>query len=343
MKAYQTCFALLLCTAAAGCGQSSKSAVSSHTSNSQQVPVINLAAITQEAQPSPEATPVVIPPTLTPTASPAPTPIPSVPAKYVHYRDKVIVLMYHHIAESEANEDVTITPAKFESHLKVLKDQKYQIISIEDYVHYIKDNKAIPPNAVVITFDDGYESYYRYAFPLLKKYGYTATNFIVTSYIDSNNPSLPFMKWSEVKEMKDAGYSFYSHSHNLHEKVKGADNQLVSPLANRIWLDGKKRMETEDEYRKRIRDDLSMANQMLYEKLGNEMNILCFPYGFYNKTVIEVANEIGIDFFFTTRDGINTHKDKEIVRIQAGTRFMTSERFLAKLAKFQDSTSHPTK
>lgn len=284
--------------------------------------------------------------TITPTPTPAPatpTPVPSLPAKNVLYRDKVIVLMYHHIAESEAGEEVTITPAKFESHLKVLKDNKYQVISIEDYVHFVKENKAVPPNAVVITFDDGYESYYRYAYPLLKKYGYTATNFVVTSYLDSSNPSLPFMTWKQLKEMKGTGFSFYSHSHNSHARVKGADNQLVAPLAHKIWLEGKNRLESEDEYRKRIRDDLSTANQLLHEKLGNEMNILCFPLGFYNKSVIDIGNEIGIDFFFTTRDGINTRKDKEIYRIHAGTRYMTSDKLSAKMLKFKDTGNNPTK
>jgi peptidoglycan/xylan/chitin deacetylase (PgdA/CDA1 family) len=278
--------------------------------------------------------------TASPLSTPIPTPIPSLPAKDIHFKEKVIVFMYHHIAESEAGEEVTITPAKFESHLKILKENKYQVISIEDYVHFLKEGKAVPPNAVVITFDDGYESYYRYAYHLLKKYGYTATNFVVTSYLDSNNPSLPFMKWDHLKQMKTDGFSFYSHSHNLHAKVKGADNQLVAPLAHPIWLEAKKRLENEDEYRKRIRDDLGVANQMLHENLGNQMNILCFPYGYYNKTVTEIGNQIGIDFFFTTQDGINSKRNKEIVRIHAGTRYMTAERLLAKLNKFKDNPSH---
>lgn len=341
---FQTLALSLLLGATAGCGQDPSNALLSgnlaHVSNSSEDSSLNGVNVS----PLPSAVPASMSPAVTPT--PAPTPFPSVAAKDIRYKDKVIVLMYHHIAESEAGEEVTIVPSKFESHLKVLKDNKYQVISIEDYVRYVKENKAVPPNAVVITFDDGYESFYKYAYPLLKKYGYTATNFVVTSYIDSNNPSLPFMTWDEIKQMRREGFSFYSHSHNLHAKVKGADSQLVSPLASRIWLPEKNRLETEQEYRKRVSDDLSLANQMLHEKIGNEMNILCFPYGFYNKTVMEVGNDIGIDFFFTTKEGINTKQDKEIVRLQAGTRYMTAELLLAKLNKFSErlaASSTPTK
>lgn len=335
MKALLWTTSVILLIGAAGCGQpaATRAPVYANVTNN---PIISQSAHPDSgASPSPDVSETA-PPQSAASLAPSASPEPALPAKFVRYKEKVAVLMYHHLAESEAGEDVTITPAKFESHLKVLKDHKYQVISIEDFVSYCKERKPVPPNAVVITFDDGYESYYRYAYPLLKKYGYTATNFVVTSYLDSSNPSLPFMKWDQVKQMKQDGFSFYSHSHNLHQKVKGADHQMVAPLANRIWLESKHRLETEEEYRKRIRDDLAEANQLLHEKIGNELNILCFPYGFYNKTVIEVGNEIGIDFFFTTQDGINSKRSKEIVRIHAGTRFMTADRLLAKLNKFQE-------
>lgn len=340
MKALLPIALAVLLTGTAGCGQIDKTespVVFADVSNSGDPEDIMLASLTEVIPAANEATPD---PSATPVRN-TPPPTPSLAARDIQYKEKVIVLMYHHIAESEAGEEVTITPAKFESHLKVLKDNKFQVISIEEYVRFVKENQSVPPNAVVITFDDGYESYYKYAFPLMKKYGYTATNFVVTSYLDSNNPSLPFMTWKQVKEMKDSGYSFYSHSHNSHGKVRGENNQQVAPLANRIWLEGKNRMETEDEYRKRIRDDLSTANQLLHEKLGNEMNILCFPLGLYNKTVMDIGHEIGIDFFFTTKDGINTRKDKEIVRIHAGTRYMTSDKLALKLAKYKDGSSSP--
>lgn len=274
-------------------------------------------------------------PTPAPAVTPKPTKPPvSVPSKFVHYRDKVIVLMYHHIAESEAGEEITITPAKFKSHLKLLQDHHYQVISMEEYAGYIINGAPVPPNAVVITFDDGYESYYKYGYPILKEFGYTATNFLIVSYVGSKNSSLPFMNWEQVIQMKNDGFSFYSHTYNAHEKRKGDKNQLVPSLGNRIWLDDYNRLETEEEYIKRVKEDLSHANQVLREKLGNEWNILCFPYGFFTKTLLEAGKEIGIDFFFTTKDGINTNQDKEIFRVHAGTRYMTPERLLYKLNKF---------
>lgn len=332
MKAFLSSIAFMLAVTA-GCTPAPKPWVDqSHEQSGslvafhKEVPSALLASAESSSAPTPSPTPAV-----------APTPMPSISAHAIHYRDKVVVLMYHHIAESEAGEEVTITPERFRKHLQTLKDNYYQVISIEDYVRFVKEDKPVPPNAVVITFDDGYESFYTYAYPLLKQYHYTATNFVIVHYIDSHYPSLPFLTWNQLVQMKKDGFSFYSHTFDLHQKLKGANGQLVPALANPIWLEGDNRLETQSEYRKRITDDLVYANQLLQEKLGNQLNILCFPYGYYNKTVVEVGNDIGIDFFFTTRDGINTRADKEIVRLHAGTRFVSNDKLLAKLKKLGEA------
>ncbi len=241
-----------------------------------------------------------------------------------HYRNQVAVLTYHHIDPKESA--YTISPQKFREHLEALQSQHYHVISMEDFIAFLQGKQSVPPNAVVITFDDGYESFYRYAYPELKKRGMTATNFLIVGDIDTNNTRPSFLKWSEIIEMRHAGFSFYSHTYRSH-------NDKVVPLTRRIFLKDKNRLETEEEYRSRIKNDLTKAERILREKLGNRLSLLCFPHGKFNKTVIDLGQQAGIQYFFTGEEGLNSKGDKVIKRIDAGDPWMSAERLVHKLNK----------
>ena len=96
--------------------------------------------------------------------------------------------MYHGFSRPTDNTGSTILKRKFmnievfEKHLKLFT--KYCTpVSLTD----VLSNKSLPPNPVVLTFDDGYKNNYKYAFPLLKKYKVPATIFITTGFIDQNS------------------------------------------------------------------------------------------------------------------------------------------------------------
>lgn len=253
--------------------------------------------------------------------------------KFIHYKNKVLVLMYHHIDEKESG--ITISPKKFKQHIQALLDNHYNIIPMERFIQFLKSESLVPPNAVVITFDDGYESFYKYAYPELKNRGLTATNFVIVSYIDKQpDPALPYLTWSEMAEMKQYGFSFYSHTYNLHASVQNEKGMNVAPLTNRLYLKSEKRLETEGEYRKRVIDDLTLANKILEEKLGNTIPLLCFPLGAYNSEVIKLAHEVGIQYLFTIQSGINTRSDIEIKRVHAGMPYITADILIRLLKKY---------
>jgi peptidoglycan/xylan/chitin deacetylase (PgdA/CDA1 family) len=253
----------------------------------------------------------------------------NIDTKSIHYKNKALFLTYHHLDDQESF--ITITPAKFKQHLQALKDKHYNIISIEDYACFHAHRTTLPPNAVVITFDDGYRSFYDKAYPLLKQMGYTATNFLILSDVDTDNPSLPFLTWSQINEMRRDGYSFYSHTYDLHQKKRDESGNLVPPLSNRIWLPKEKRLETEEERKQRVREDLLLGELFLKTKLHNQFSFLCFPLGEYNQSVVEEAKLQGFSLFFTTKEDINTGNSEEISRISAGMPYVSSDILLKKM------------
>jgi peptidoglycan/xylan/chitin deacetylase (PgdA/CDA1 family) len=258
-------------------------------------------------------------------------PEPKPPSK-VHYKDKVAVITYHNIDETESA--YTISPERFHLEMQALKDNGYNVVSVEDFIQFLQNKKPIPQNAVVITFDDGYKSVYTYAFPELKKQGFTATTFLIVHYQQSYNPALLFLSWDQIKEMKNAGFSFYSHTFNLHDPEVGEKGKLVQPLTHRIFI--KKRLETEAEYEKKVRDDLSLADNLLKEQLGNQFNLICFPHGEYNQKVLDISQKIGIHYFFTGFEGINMHTSTLIKRINVGSPYISPEQLIKKLNYFEN-------
>lgn len=88
----------------------------------------------------------------------------------------------------------------------------------------MEKGEALPEKPVVITFDDGYQSNYEYAYPILKKYGMKATIFVIGSsvgkdeYKDTGLPMLPHFGVSEAREMENSGLiSIQSHTYDLHQ------------------------------------------------------------------------------------------------------------------------------
>lgn len=136
------------------------------------------------------------------------------------------VIALHGIEPMPAGRYETSTGA-FEFMLSTLKTYGYQTITFADLLNHLDKGKPLPAKPVIITSDDGYQNTYAYAFPILKKYGYKMTVFLITSYIgtDENSrrlnefdfdakgvPHRPMLIWPEVRTMSKYGIEFQSHT-----------------------------------------------------------------------------------------------------------------------------------
>jgi len=170
--------------------------------------------------PSPTATPI---PTETPTPSATPIPLPT-PDGIVRAL-QVPILMYHHIAippegADAIRRDLSVPPERFAEHLCYLRDQGYTSISLHELALALQVGHPLPPKPIVLTFDDGYRDNYLHAFPLLQRYGFRGTFFLITGYIDEGRPE--YMTWEQVKEMSAAGMEMEAHCYT-HVDLRGRD------------------------------------------------------------------------------------------------------------------------
>ncbi|MCY9667479.1 polysaccharide deacetylase family protein [Paenibacillus alginolyticus] len=247
----------------------------------------------------------------------------------IYFTDYVAVLTYHHIDPQESS--FTISPQRFAEHLQALIDNHYHVIPIEEFISFLQGKNKVPPNAVVITFDDGYKSFYQYAYPELMKRNMTATNFLIVNFVGRTYLKPSMLNWDEVSKMKKDGFSFYSHTFNSHTSIVDQNGNEAFPLTSYLFKQNEHRFENENEYKQRILEDLTKANTILQDKLGNRLSILCFPHGVYNSTVIQLAKQTGIQYFFTGKEGFNSMKAKEIKRINAGSPSITAKVLIQKL------------
>lgn len=203
------------------------------------------------------------------------------------------VITYHHILRDEENTrfrhtSTTTSVRAFSNQMTWLRDMGYTTLTmyqLEDYVH----NRAnLPARAVVITFDDGLKSVSRYAYPILKQYGFKATAFIITSRIKRHPQkwapkSLQFMSVSELEAIKDV-FDFQSHTHFLHRVDAHRRPILLSRSYHNILFDFE-----------RSRRALAQFNpHVLY---------LSYPFGGYNATAVQAASDAGFHLAVTTVKG----------------------------------------
>ncbi|MBE3563964.1 MAG: polysaccharide deacetylase family protein [Hydrogenibacillus schlegelii] len=139
----------------------------------------------------------------------------------VYYQDKVAVLMFHHLDETFRS-PVTITPRQFEDDLAMLKAKGYHVISMEQFRAWLEGKAPVPPNAVLLTFDDGYDSFRTIAVPLLKKYGMTATNFLIVSFAERprRSAALSYLDWQAIENLYREGFDFFDAARPRHADVR---------------------------------------------------------------------------------------------------------------------------
>ncbi|MGI6551772.1 MAG: polysaccharide deacetylase family protein [Clostridia bacterium] len=238
----------------------------------------------------------------------------------IYYRDGVAVLMYHHLDEEESPS--TISPARFAAQMEMLEKEGFNVISLAELGAFLSSGGEVPPNAVVITFDDGYASVYHHAFPVLREKRIPAAVFMIVSRVGNTENEIPKLTWAMMEEMQASGISIQSHTYDSHHYVAVNEKGDEKPaLAARLYDPATGRRETEQERKDRIFQDLLQSKNILENQLGSPVEYLAVPYGWFDELVVETAREAGFCYLLTIKSGINTRKTDpfHIYRINAGS------------------------
>jgi biofilm PGA synthesis lipoprotein PgaB len=228
------------------------------------------------------------------------------------YVSSAVVLQYHHVSE-DTPRITSISPKLFEQHLNYIKTQGYQVWSLPKVADYLKAKKEIPSNVTVITFDDAYDSIYRTAFPLLKKYGWPFTVFVAAQPIDQKLTT--FMTWEQLKELSENGGTIANHTFSHTHLVRKQQDE-----SQRDWL-------------KRIRQELQTTEDRLIKELGTSPKLLAYPYGEFTDAIQKIVSDMGLVAFGQHSGAVDYRYNlTSLPRFPMNNNYGEMEQFKTKLA-----------
>ena len=210
----------------------------------------------------------------------------------------VPVLVYH-VLNPTIPGSMTITPDRFESQIRWLKDNGYTVIPLKKLVSYLQgENVSLPAKPVVITADDGWESDYTYMYPIVRKYNVPVTLFIYPGAISEGKHALT---WDQLKELMRSGL-FDIQAHTLTHPNFKQEKKHLSQAA----------------YEKLVHRELFESREILEDKLGIKVDLLAWPFGIYDSYLEQQAVRAGYTMAFS----IDFRNAARIYRSTAQPRYM---------------------
>ncbi len=256
---------------------------------------------------------------------------------------RLLVLTYHRILPETNNfvfdeGVISVSPEIFEEEIKFCKEY-FTLINFEVLKECVENEAILPPNPLIITFDDGYRDNFECAFPILKKYNLPATIFLTVDYVSTNK----IFWWDEVSfYMKRAGHEKKEEINNMLRSLKLISNreriQRIEELKDRASIDlsnlnldrqilnweeinemsdggiefGSHTMthpvlsQLEDECE--LEYEIRKSKEILEDKLGKEVIAFSYPVGgkdAFNESIKEKIKKTGYDFAVTYIQGVN--------------------------------------
>lgn len=193
---------------------------------------------------------------------------------WVSQQYTVPILAYHSFDDLEWTP--TVTPENFKRQLEYIKKKGYDVITLDELVEGIKSGRCFKKNKVVITIDDGYSDNFKYAYPVLKKFGFPATIFIIAGFIGEDSD---YLTWDEVKIMAENKISFGSHTMN-HVCLEDALDDKV------------------------LKEEIEGSKKLIEEKLGKPVDYFCYPVGAFTEKAKNVVIGSGYRAAFSTNRGL---------------------------------------
>jgi len=222
-----------------------------------------------------------------------------------HYSNDegILSIMYHRFNESKYP-STNIQMEIFKDQIEIIKLSNYNFSNPAKF----KENFQIPKKEkeILITIDDGFESFYLEAWPYLKKNKIPFILFVSTEPVGKNG----YMTWKQIKEVESEKFAFIGHHSHTH-------NYLID-VTNDIFV-----------------NDIETANEIFLRELGYIPNIFSYPFGEYSKFMRDYISR-NFDFAFGQHSGvIDINKDKfELPRFPINEHYGDLKRFKSIINSF---------
>ena len=209
----------------------------------------------------------------------------------------IISLMYHRFEENKYP-STNIRIKEFISHIKILEDSKIRFINPKKFENEMKNNKN--QRKVLLTIDDGFESFYQNAWPILKEKKIPFILFVSTREVGASN----YMSWDQIREIdKEDFVEIGNHSHT-HEYLVDENKDIII-------------------------SDIKKSISIFKKELGKNSNFFSYPFGEYSKEFKSIIKNFGFKYAFGQHSGvIDESKDfYELPRFPINEKYGEIKRF----------------
>ena len=176
----------------------------------------------------------------------------------------VPILCYHRFGSDEGK--MMLSPAAFAQQMEYLQHNGYRVLRLSELYSFLGGARQLPARAVVLTIDDGYNSMYHQAYPILKRYGFPATVFVYTDFIGARDS----LTWDQMKEMVGSGL---------------IDVQAHSKTHSNLTL--RSTGESDSRYRERLTVEAVTPREVIQRRLHINVSSYAYPYGDTNAMLID--------------------------------------------------------
>lgn len=241
-----------------------------------------------------------------------------------------VTLAYHDVQDADADQRyLAVRTANLVEQFAWLRENDYHPVSVDQILAAHAGGDALPPRAVLLSFDDGYSSFYHRVFPLLKARGWPAVLAPVGSWIDTPadkpvdfgglmTPRERFLDWDQIAEMSASGLvEVGAHTDDLHYGALANPEGNTQPAAATYLYNAQTgAYENDAQFRSRLERDVDAITRKLTKVTGRAPRVWVWPYGAASGTALQIIRAHGYKMALTLDDGLgNTSRLMSTPRI----------------------------
>ena len=234
-------------------------------------------------------------------------------------KNHVLGIAYHDVEDRDPDQAVVaVRTERLIEQLAWLRENGYKPVTVDQIMAARKGGPELPAKAILLSFDDGYSSFYTRVLPVLRAYNWHALLAPVGSWIDTplNQPvdfagapraRSDFLTWDQVREISQSGLvEIAAHTDANHKGILANPQGNLQPAAaTRRYDPLTKRYESEAEFQARIRTDVNNISEKIRKVTGKKPRVWVWPYGAADGTSLTVVGEQGYEMALTLDDGLD--------------------------------------
>ncbi|QXI12196.1 poly-beta-1,6-N-acetyl-D-glucosamine N-deacetylase PgaB [Pseudomonas zeae] len=248
-------------------------------------------------------------------------------------KNHVLGIAYHDVEDRDPDQAVVaVRTERMIEQLAWLRENGYKPVTVDQIMAARKGGPELPAKAILLSFDDGYSSFYTRVLPVLRAYNWHALLAPVGVWIDTplNQPvdfagaprvRSDFLTWEQVREISQSGLvEIAAHTDANHKGILANPQGNLQPAAaTRRYDPLTKRYESEADFQARIRTDVNNISEKIRKVTGKKLRVWVWPYGAADGTSLTVVGEEGYEMALTLDDGLDA-----LDNLMSSPRFLVS-------------------